>query len=395
MTVGSSNSVIRSLTDLADCKKCPNGTWSLQGWNHCELRWESYLKWTDPYPITITTAAVFGILLLVVILIIFLVHRDSPPMKRAEVRLSCVMMVGLAVSFASVLCFMSKPTVYHCCARQLMYAIGFTLCVSCILVKAFRFFLAFLPFGQMTNRHLHKLYNPPAIVSVLTALQVIICILWLIFDTPYVKGSPPSPQSMKKTIQCYEGARYFGYGIMLGYIGLLAFVGFLLAFKGRKIPQEFSETGYIIFSMLMYLFVWVCFIPVYITNHEERAAVQASAILVSTYGIIFCHFLPKCYEALRKLKADTVETFLERNFSLTSESSIPTFDPTMSSKMMGRISISSTTTILRSSGTISEDNGTDVIVTPVPGIEVQCSLYSPGLYKEGTKLTRRFRSRSL
>lgn len=44
-------------------------------------------------------AAAFGILLLLVTFIIFLVYRDSLPMKRAEVRLSCVMMAGLAVSF--------------------------------------------------------------------------------------------------------------------------------------------------------------------------------------------------------------------------------------------------------------------------------------------------------
>lgn len=316
-------------------------------------------------------------------------------MKRAEVRLSCVMMVGLAVSFASVICFMGKPTVYLCCARQLMYAVGFTMCVSCILVKAFRFFLAFLPFGQMTNRQLHKLYNPPVIVIIITALQVIICLLWMIFDSPYVEGSPPSPQSMKKIIQCCEGATYIGYGVMLGYIGLLAFIGFLLAFKGRKVPHEFSEMGYIVFSMLMYLFVWVCFIPVYITKHEEGTAVQASAILVSTYGIIFCHFLPKCYEALRKIKTETLEMPLERNLSLTSNSTIDMFDPrmTISSQGTDRVSISSTTTILGSSGYSSEDNpaASSLVLTPGP----RKGAYFLFSNKKGPKLTKRCRSISL
>lgn len=307
-------------------------------------------------------------------------------MKRAEVRLSCVMMVGLTVSFASVICFMGKPTVYQCCAQQLMYAIGFTLCVSCILVKAFRIFLAFLPFGQLKNRQLHKLYNPPVLITIMTALQVIICLLWMIFDSPFVEESPPSPQSMKKKIECREGATYFGYGIMLGYIGLLAFIGFLLAFKSRKIPQEFSETGYINFSMLMYLFVWVCFIPVYITNSEEGTAVKASAILVSTYGIIFCHFLPKCYEALKKIKTDTVDTVLNRNLSLTSDSTIDTFNPRMT------ISSQKTETIiLRSSRYISEDSAanTDLTVIPVPQKYFKTYTFCN---KEGTELLRRFRS---
>uniref|UniRef100_A0A665WKQ3 Olfactory receptor C family, b1 n=1 Tax=Echeneis naucrates TaxID=173247 RepID=A0A665WKQ3_ECHNA len=298
--------------DLDNCKKCPNGTWSLKGWDHCEPRWESFMQWSDPHPIALLAASAFGILLLLVMLIIFLVYRDSPPMKRAEVRLSCVIMAGLAVSFASVICFMGRPTVHLCRARQVMYAMGFTLCVSCILVKAYRTFLAFLPFGQITNRHLHKLYRPSVIVTVITSLQGIICLLWLILDSPHIDDTEPPPQTMKHIIQCTEGDRNIGFTIMLSYIALLALIGFLLAFKGRKVPQKFSETGYIIFSMLMYLFVWVCFIPVYITNKEKGSPVQASAILVSSYGIIFCHFLPKCYEALCRPKDDPLERILRR-----------------------------------------------------------------------------------
>ncbi|XP_071399248.1 G-protein coupled receptor family C group 6 member A-like isoform X2 [Centroberyx affinis] len=298
--------------DLNDCRKCPIGTWSLKGWTHCEPRQESYLRWSDPHPISLVASAAFGILLLLVILIIFLVYRDSPPMKRAEVRLSCVMMAGLAVSFASVICFMGKPNVHLCQARQVMYAMGFTLCVSCILVKAYRTFLAFLPFGQLRHRQLNRLYKPPVIVIVLTVLQGITCILWLIFDSPDIDGTPPSPQSMKRIIQCNEGTTFIGFGIMLSYIALLALVGFLLAFKGRKVPQAFSETGYIIFSMLMYLFVWVCFIPIYIIKTGEGSSVQASAILVSSYGVVFCHFLPKCYEALWGSHTDTLERILRR-----------------------------------------------------------------------------------
>lgn len=387
------------LTDLLDCKKCPNGTWSLKGWTQCKPRWESYLQWSDPHPIVMMAAAGFGILLLFVIFIIFMVYRDSAPMKRAEVRLSCVMMAGLAVSFASVVCFMGKPSIHLCRSRQLMFAIGFTLCVSCILVKAYRTFLAFLPFGQMTNRRLHNLYKPPIIVIVLTTVQGIICLLWLIFDSPDVDNTPPPPQSMKKIFQCSEGATYIGFGVMLSYIALLAFVGFLLAFKGRKVPQEFSETGYIIFSMLVYLFVWVCFIPVYITNHEKGTPVQASAILVSNYGIIFCHFLPKCYEALLGSKTDTLESILRRwrvvsspNPDAETETKIDIHDiNTTSSRESVRFSISSSSTMSRSSGTMSEICPTNSEMVIMAISNEKFNLY-PLLNRLGTEMTRRCRS---
>ncbi|XP_071399245.1 G-protein coupled receptor family C group 6 member A-like isoform X2 [Centroberyx affinis] len=384
--------------DLNDCQKCPNGTWSLKGWTHCEPREESYLRWSDPHPISLVASAAFGILLLLVILIIFLVYRDSPPMKRAEVRLSCVMMAGLAVSFASVICFMGKPNVHLCRARQVMYAMGFTLCVSCILVKAYRTFLAFLPFGQLRHRQLNRLYKPPVIVIVLTVLQGITCILWLIFDSPDIDGTPPSPQSMKRIIQCNEGTTFIGFGIMLSYIALLALVGFLLAFKGRKVPQEFSETGYIIFSMLMYLFVWVCFIPIYIIKTGEGSSVQASAILVSSYGVVFCHFLPKCYGALWGSNTDTLERILRRwhGFSSPTPEPEPELDreiPRISavSKAIARFSQSKTIATPGSSGKLGHDNPSfsDVVIIPVSNEKINSSPLSVTL---GTQVRKRIRS---
>ncbi|KAJ8009348.1 hypothetical protein DPEC_G00087960 [Dallia pectoralis] len=281
-------------SDQQDCQQCQKGTWSEDGSTQCQRIQEIYLRWSDGHPIALVTSAVLGEVLLLVILIVFLLNKESPPMKRAEVKMSCVMMAGLAVSFASVICFIGRPNDALCQARQTMYGIGFALCVSCILVKSFRIFLAFLACDPEKQHRLDKIYKPTANIITLTSLQVVICALWLIFDFPKVADTPKI--SLNILHQCDVGAKFIGFGIMLSYIALLAFVGFVLAFKGRKVPQEFSETGYIIFSMLMYLFVWVCFIPIYIMKSEQSATIQASAILVSSYGIVFCHFLPKCYD---------------------------------------------------------------------------------------------------
>ncbi|KAJ8377749.1 hypothetical protein AAFF_G00254220 [Aldrovandia affinis] len=300
-----------------DCKKCPNGTWSLRGWNHCEERTKTFQRWKEPYAIALVTAAGLGILLLLSILILFLVHRKTPMVKIAGGKLCYVMIVGLSVSFGSVVLFVGKPNDHLCQARQVMYGLGFTLCVSCILVRAFRTFLAFL-FDLNRQHELKKLYKPLAIVLLVTAVQGLICTFWLIFDSPKVNYFD---QGMEKWLQCTEGTS-IGFSIMLSYISLLAFVCFLLAFKGRKVPQDFNETGNIIFGMLIYLFVWVCFIPLYINRNKlnERSIVQASTILASNYGIIFCHFLPKCYIVLCR-KKENVREEIERKlriFSITS-----------------------------------------------------------------------------
>lgn len=288
------------LSDLPNCLPCENSTWSLKGWTSCKPKEEDYWKWDGSHAIVLLTFTALGYLLLFFSLIIFLVFFGEPVMKQAGGMMCFVIMAGLALSYTSVILFIGKPNVHICRGRQILYALGFSLTVSCILVKALRTFATFLlPYRR---ERIKRFYNPPVIITCGTLIQVLICTFWMIFDSPVVETFQ-SDQSMLITVQCNEGSG-IGFGIMLCYIALLAFICFLLAFKGRKVPQRFNETGHIILSMLVYLFVWVCFTPVYIAKINERYSIQAAAILVSCYGIIFCHFAPKWYMALCKKKEE-------------------------------------------------------------------------------------------
>uniref|UniRef100_A0A6Q2Z5M6 G-protein coupled receptor family C group 6 member A n=1 Tax=Esox lucius TaxID=8010 RepID=A0A6Q2Z5M6_ESOLU len=294
--------------NLENCLECPNKTWSLKGWNHCEPRKETYFKWNEPFAITLVTFAGIGILLLFAVLIIFLIGRHSAVVKVAGGKLCFLMMGGLVTSFCAVMLFVGKPNEQICRSRQTLYGLSFTLCVSCILVKAYRTFLAFL---MNQNNILKKLYRPPIIIVCGTAIQALICTFWLIFDSPKLEIQT-TDDSMEILLQCNEGSNW-GFGFMLGYIVLLALICFILALKGRKVPTRFNETGYIIFSVVIYIFVWVCFIPIYITKLQQRSGVQAAAIVVSNFGIIFCHFIPKCYMILCKNKKDiTTQAYKDR-----------------------------------------------------------------------------------
>uniref|UniRef100_A0A9J7ZGP9 Olfactory receptor C family, b1 n=1 Tax=Cyprinus carpio carpio TaxID=630221 RepID=A0A9J7ZGP9_CYPCA len=291
--------------DLPECLKCPDGMWSNKGDSECRKFEEKYLDWKDSYPITLLAATGIGLVLVLTSLIIFYVHRNTIVIKKAENTMSCFMLLGLAVSFISVIMFISRPNPHLCRAQQAVYGLGFTLCVSCILVKAYRTFLAFMAFDPDRQHELKKLYKPLINLVLLTGGQGIILLFWLIFKSPRPDLKWPGT-GMVKYIVCDEGT-IVGFGVMHGYIALLAFICFFLAFKGRKVPHDFNETGVIIFSMLIHLFVWLCFIPIYIDRNktEQRHIVQASAILASNYGILFCHFVPKCYIVLWELSENS------------------------------------------------------------------------------------------
>ncbi|KAL2081905.1 hypothetical protein ACEWY4_021723 [Coilia grayii] len=283
--------------DENECHTCPPGTWSPPESSKCEPRTEKFLKWSEAYPIALVVGVIIGLLLLVISFLCFIVKRHALIIVASNLLMSCFMMLGLAVSFVSVLLFMDKPTIELCRGQQTMYALGFTFCVSCILVKAFHTFLAYMGSDPVRRDRLQRFDKSVFIMVLVTSVQGIICAFWLVYDTPDVDHTPPSNQSMEHVLQCSEGSD-IGFGVMHGYIALLAFICFLLAFKGRRVPQDFNEAGVIIFSMLIHFFAWLCFVPIYITKSEVRPITQASAILVSNYGIIFCLLLPKCYQAI-------------------------------------------------------------------------------------------------
>ncbi|XP_036418141.1 G-protein coupled receptor family C group 6 member A-like [Colossoma macropomum] len=299
-------------TDQPACQKCPEGSWSLPGSRECQ-RWNIwFLEWSSAYSIVVVIGTVIGALLLVFSFIFFILHREKHIIKDILV-ISCLMKFGLMVSFGGVILFLGSPNIHLCRAQQTMYGLGFTLCVSCILVKALHIFLELMSSNPAKQRKLRKFDKPFVIIGILTAIQALICIFWMIFDPVNVEETQSKTQLLTMNRLCTQGSMY-GFGVMHVYIALLAVLSFGLAFKGRD-----NETDPIVFSMLIHLFAWLCFIPIFITQYDSRPIVQISGIMVSNYGVICCHFAPKWFKILSE-KAETKKAVKPPVESLTNDS---------------------------------------------------------------------------
>ncbi|KAM3873577.1 G-protein coupled receptor family C group 6 member A-like [Diretmus argenteus] len=293
-------------TDMDQCLSCDSKTeWSPEGSSKCITKTLQFFSWQDSFAVVLLTLAALGILLVLLVSALFLQQRNTPIVRAAGGPLCQVILFSLVGSFISASLFVGKPNIFQCKARQVLFGLSYTLCVSCILVKSLKILLAF-QFNPGLQEFLQRLYQPYVIIGGCVGLQVATCSCWLVLKSPF-KNDIMLPTTLLE--ECHEGS-YVAFGVMLGYIAVLAFVCFICAFKGRKLPQKYNDARFITFSMLLYLISWVLFIPVYVTTSGVYVpAIEMVVILISNYGILSCHFFPKCYVILFRKEQNTQSAF--------------------------------------------------------------------------------------
>uniref|UniRef100_A0A8C8JB24 G-protein coupled receptor family C group 6 member A n=1 Tax=Oncorhynchus tshawytscha TaxID=74940 RepID=A0A8C8JB24_ONCTS len=279
-------------TDMDQCLSCETKReWSLEGSSGCTHKTLEFFSWQDGFAVALLTLAALGIILVLLVGALFLHHHQTPVVRAAGGPFSQIILLSLVGSFVSAVFFVGHPSSLQCKVRQVLFGLSFTLCVSCILVKSLKILLAFQLNPDRKNV-LRRLYQPYAIICLCKAT---------VFTTTVLA-------------ECDEGSQV-AFGVMLCYIAVLALVCFACAFKGRKLPQKYNEARFITFSMLLYLMSWLIFVPVYVTTSGKYLpAVEMVVILISNYGILSCHFFPKCYVILFKKEHNTKSAFMKNVF---------------------------------------------------------------------------------
>ncbi|XP_036780913.2 G-protein coupled receptor family C group 6 member A isoform X2 [Manis pentadactyla] len=306
-------------TDMDHCLLCHNEThWAPVRSTMCFEKEVEYLNWNDSLAILLLALSLLGIVFVLAIGIIFTRNLSTPVVKSSGGLTVCyVILLCHFLNFASTAFFVGEPQDFTCKTRQTLFGVSFTLCISCILMKSLKILLAF-SFDPKLQNFLKCLYKPIPIIFTCTGIQVVICTLWLIFAAPAVEENVSLPRVI--ILECEEGS-ILAFGTMLGYIAILAFICFIFAFKGRKLPENYNEAKFITFGMLIYFIAWITFIPIYATTFGKYLpAVEIIVILISNYGILCCTFFPKCYVILCKQETNTKSAFLKMIYSYSTHS---------------------------------------------------------------------------
>ncbi|XP_073785888.1 extracellular calcium-sensing receptor isoform X2 [Danio rerio] len=304
---------ISNTTDAIKCTVCPDEFWSNFNKDQCVPKEIEFLSYEDPLGISLTTASLLGTCFCALVMIIFAFHHNTPIVRANNSELSFLLLLSLKLCFLCVLLFIGQPQLWTCQLRHAVFGISFVLCISSILVKTMVVIAVFnssRPEGKGAMQWFGAAQQR-CTVLVLTVLQVVICAVWLSTSSPTPHKNNQYVRS-KIVYECAIGS-VAGFSLLLGYIGLLAAISFLLAFLARNLPDNFNEAKFITFSMLIFCAVWIAFVPAYVSSPGKYAvAVEIFAILASSFGVLVAIFAPKCYIIILHPERNTKKAIMGR-----------------------------------------------------------------------------------
>ncbi|KAM9312147.1 extracellular calcium-sensing receptor-like [Gastrophryne carolinensis] len=303
---------ISNRSDSTNCFRCPWNQWPNGKKSSCVPMPTEFLAYEDVLGTILAAASVMSALLPASVFWLFMHHKNTPIVKASNYSLSCLLLISLGLCFLCSLGFIGYPNLEKCLLRQVSFGLVFTLCVSCMLAKTIMVVFAFMASRPGSSlKKWTRLRVSYTIIFTCFLIAFFVSVFWLSL-------TPPFPQYNTETkpgiiiVECNEGSPN-AFWTMLGYLFFLATISFIVAFLARRLPDSFNEAQFITFSMLAFLSVWTSYIPASLSAQGKyTVAMEIFAILASSWALVICMFLPKCFIILFRPNMNTKEYLMRR-----------------------------------------------------------------------------------
>ncbi|KXJ17883.1 Metabotropic glutamate receptor 8 [Exaiptasia diaphana] len=302
---------ITTIYGAFNCSTCSKTQMSSSDNTVCEDLPIGNLKWTDMSGVILAGVSVFGLVSDIIAVLVFIQYRDTPMVKASNKVYSFVLLIGIALCFGIALLHIAEPSKAICYALKPLRYIIYTLCCSALFLKTMQIVHAF---------NVSRLKDWIWIVICSTKRQVLVLVLvlavevflglaWILIDPPYLNVTIIAKSHVFLT--CEPFSKITGQVLelmLLAYLISMAGLCTYYAFRARNLPANFNEAKYICFSLYIFLLSWITYYPVdYALEGWYAAILSTATILLSSYGLLGCIFVPKLYIIIRHPEKNTAE----------------------------------------------------------------------------------------
>lgn len=264
-------------------------------------REQYWLKWESAGGIILGTLAAAGLVFCVLCCIFLLWQRKSRVVYASGWPFLLAIMLGVALSYASVFPYIGRPHEWICVFRIWLEPLSYAFITVPLLVKTLRLY----HFWRQKDLKVVPIstWRLVSISAVLILIQVLICIFWQSLGTIEVVIKDDPSTTTRSLVLCQNNKANRGCAAAtMVYEGLLLAIGGYLAFKVRKLPKNFNESRWIGFALYNTLLFSVVIIVISYALKDFPIIVLiflCSAALVIPTGILVFMFVPKLWELAR------------------------------------------------------------------------------------------------
>ena len=282
------------------CTKCEGYTVTNHNQTRCIEPSVTYLKVNDPYGVLLILFVTSGYIIVITSMVIFCINKHTAIMNASNKELSWIQLVSFIFLLAFPLAgFNRNITTYTCTIQNFYFVCFYTIVMSITFTKADRLLRVFNA-GKIGILRCRERSNMVQLVTVgvLTVFGLLL-LTFVHFTLPtnvdkYYTNS--SNGRVYITFYCsgnYDTHLFIG----IAYIGVIALICGVYAFKARRLPETFNEARYTSFAMFTFLLTWMMFVPIYFStdSHTERRVRWCIMSLAVTIKLFLLMYMKKLY----------------------------------------------------------------------------------------------------
>ncbi|XP_059343470.1 taste receptor type 1 member 1 [Ammospiza nelsoni] len=295
-------------SDPFDCQACGLDEWAPAGSEVCFNRTTEFLSWSEPLSWALLALAVLLMLLIAALTVLFALNASTPVVKSAGGNACFLMLGSLACTCSSLFCYFGEPSQAACLLRVPLFAISFTVFLSCVATRSFQILCIF-----KLNARCPALYEawmrrqgPVLFVAASTAAQVTLCVA-IEAASPSVPRREYGVRDEWVVLECAQSA---AADATTAYTLLLSAACFVLTYAGTDLPAAYNEAKSLTVSLLLHL---GCSAAVLCSQGALRGQTETVARVLGTLGTLAAllggYFVPRAFVILLRPHQNTAEHF--------------------------------------------------------------------------------------